>query len=34
MNVTFENHADALEVITGSDYWPYPNYSDILFSVR
>ena len=26
--------ADALESITGADYWPYPSYSDILYSVR
>ena len=26
--------ADELEIITGSTYWPYPNYSDILFSVH
>jgi len=26
--------ADELEIITGSSYWPYPNYSDILFSVH
>ena len=26
--------ADALEVITGASYWPYPSYSEILYSVR
>jgi len=26
--------ADELETITGSDYWPYPSYADILFSVK
>ena len=24
---------DALEVIVGKDYWPFPTYSDLLFSV-
>jgi len=25
---------DALETIVGADYWPYPTYEQILFSVR
>ena len=26
--------ADTLETITAAEYWPYPSYGDILFSVR
>ena len=26
--------ADALEAITSSDFWPYPSYADILFSIK
>lgn len=26
--------ADALETMTAAEYWPYPSYGDILFSVR
>ena len=25
--------ADKLETMTASDYWPFPVYSDLLFSV-
>jgi glutamine synthetase len=25
--------ADELEALTGSKYWPFPTYSEILFSV-
>jgi len=26
--------ADELETITGSDYWPFPSYSELLYSVK
>ena len=26
--------ADTLETLTAAEYWPYPSYGDILFSVR
>ena len=25
---------DAAEVITADEYWPYPSYGDLLYSVR
>ena len=25
---------DALEEITSSDFWPYPSYGDMLFSIK
>ena len=27
-------HVDALETITSTEYWPYPSYGDMLFSVK
>ena len=26
--------ADALEVITSAEFWPYPSYAEILFSIK
>ncbi len=26
--------ADELETVTGRDYWPYPSYTDLLFSIK
>ena len=26
--------ADALELATGKDYWPFPTYADLLFGVN
>ena len=26
--------ADEMETLTSSDYWPYPTYFDILYSVK
>jgi len=26
--------ADALEQITAADFWPYPSYGDMLFSIK
>ena len=26
--------ADGMERLTSSDYWPYPTYSEILYSIR
>ena len=25
---------DSLEVITSAEYWPYPSYTDLLFSIK
>ena len=27
-------HVDALELMLGKDYWPYPSYAEILYSVK
>ncbi len=31
---TLRGYVDRLESITASDYWPYPSYGDMLFSVK
>ena len=28
------SYADAMEQLTSSDYWPYPKYTDLLYSVK
>lgn len=28
------NNADALEQLTAADFWPYPSYGDMLFSIK
>jgi len=31
---TLRSTVDELETITASDYWPYPSYTDLLFSIK